>query len=132
MVLFSELSVWHLGLIPLVGCFAVLLLYVVFKATPQGRPPQYILEMEEQAILGGRMSMIADAAAKEISEQPFTNTEEVEVKPVAVFRETVNNEVMDEYNDYKRKCAISKEPPKGLTAWLRVFDPDLARRLNDD
>jgi hypothetical protein len=104
-----------------------LLLYASFLMTPKKGPPQYLIDLEERVLS-------ASQPKASVYDEPDDGPDDyIEVtKPVPIYRETVNNEVMDEYNDYKRKCATSKEPPKGLTAWLRVFDPDLARRLNDD
>ena len=126
----SGLTIWHLGLIPVCGCGVALVLYLTFRISPPGQPPQYIIELEEKAILGGRMSMIAESAAKELSQEPPEPPSVDDIAEKPIFRETINNEVMDAFNEYKRACVVKGSPPNGLTAWLRTFDPDLARRLN--
>lgn len=123
MVLAVHLTVWHLLYIPLVGCGVASILYLVFKIAPTKQAPQYILDLEKDALVGGRMTMIAEQAAEELSR-------EVEhEKPASKYRTTIDDEVLTAYNKYKAICAATKKTPDGLSAWVKTFDPDLYKRV---
>lgn len=138
MVLAVQLTPWHLLLLPAFGMGIVLLTYLAHRLAPPRLPPEYILNMSKEHLMAGQDIRSAEIAVATLVDEGFEDEVKEPQPPIVhqgelpIFRESVNNEVMDEYNKYKRLAGISGGKIKGLTAWLRGFDPDLARRLNDE
>lgn len=108
------------------GAGVTLLMWVAFRLSPPGGPPEYILNMEAEQLLMGKELVAADDAVEQLVKTV------PEVAPTKSTRMVINDDVLTQYNAYKAQCMANRKKPLGLSRWVYNFDPDLYRRVFTD